>query len=170
MTEAFIEGVGTVRLRGVTSEHPRPATPNAWDDWGERDPAAASMDVERWLVDLESADGPTRVVGYLSSHAVWYGPTAGSRAVNIGISLVEDARGRGIGSIAQRLLAQHLHDRGVVRVEASTDVENIAEQRALARAGFVHEGTLRLAQGRADGLHDLQVWAHVDPSAGSGGR
>ena len=53
-----------------------------------------------------------------------------------------------------------------MRVEASTDVENIAEQRALERAGFTYEGTLRLAQGRVDGLHDLQVWSHVRPPAG----
>ena len=46
-------------------------------------------------------------------------------------------------------------------MEASTDVENIAEQRALAKAGYQLEGTLRLAQARRDGLHDLQVWAHV---------
>ena len=78
-----------------------------------------------------------------------------------GSGLLGEHRGRGIGATAQRLLAEELHRRGVVRVEASTDVANLAEQRALARAGFVHEGTLRSAQARADGRHDLQVWAHV---------
>jgi len=28
-------------------------------------------------------------------------------------------------------------------------------------AGFIYEGTLRKAQGRADGVHDLQVWSHL---------
>jgi RimJ/RimL family protein N-acetyltransferase len=59
------------------------------------------------------------------------------------------------------MLADVLHERGIVRVEASTDVTNVAEQRALAKAGFICEGTLRGAQMRADGRHDLQLWAHL---------
>ena len=101
------------------------------------------------------------VVGMVSSHPVWYGPTAGSKAMNIGIGLLEAHRGRGIGAIAQRLLAEELHARGIHRVEASTDVDNIAEQRALAKAGFLLEGVARGAQARADGRHDLQVWSHL---------
>ena len=100
-------------------------------------------------------------MGNLSAHAVWYGPTPGSKAMNIGISIIEEFRGQGFGSIAQRLLAEELHGKGYVRVEASTDITNIAEQKALERAGFAYEGTLRKAQGRADGLHDLQVWSHL---------
>jgi RimJ/RimL family protein N-acetyltransferase len=81
--------------------------------------------------------------------------------LNIGISLVNEYRGKGIGSIAQRLLAVELHNQGIVRVEAQTDIENIAEQRALEKAGFKYEGTLRKAQARLDGLHDIQVWSHI---------
>jgi RimJ/RimL family protein N-acetyltransferase len=160
----WIDGVGTVRITGVAADHPRPESPSPWGDWGPVDPR--DIDLERWLVEVEDTTGPVTPVGDLSAHAVWYGPTAGSRAVNIGISIVEEFRGRGIGSVAQRLLAEALHQRGVVRVEASTDVENVAEQRSLERAGFVFEGTLRLAQARRDGWHDLQVWSHVQaPSA-----
>jgi RimJ/RimL family protein N-acetyltransferase len=119
------------------------------------------MHIDTWLVEVVGDDGRPLVVGDLTAHAVWYGPTLGSRAMNIGISLVEDFRGHGIGAIAQRLLAELLHEQGIVRVEASTDVENAAEQRALSRAGFIQEGTLRSAQSRADGLHDLQVWSHL---------
>lgn len=39
--------------------------------------------------------------------------------------------------------------------------ENSKAQRALKSAGFIYEGTLRKAQGRADGAHDLQVWSHL---------
>jgi RimJ/RimL family protein N-acetyltransferase len=42
-----------------------------------------------------------------------------------------------------------------VRIEASTDVSNVAEQKALERGGYVREGVLRQAQARADGQHDL---------------
>jgi len=166
MNGEHIDGVGIVTIRPVAFDHPLPASPSPWGDWGEKDPEAMSLAMERWLVELTSEEGETEAVGDLSAHSVWYGASPGSRAINIGISLVEDHRGRGIGAVAQRLLAQELHSRGVVRVEASTDVENLAEQRALERAGFTYEGTLRLAQGRADGLHDLQVWSHVRPPAG----
>jgi len=75
--------------------------------------------------------------------------------------VVNEYRGKGIGAVAQRLLADELHQQGIVRVEAQTDIENIAEQKALENAGFKYEGTLRKAQGRADGLHDIQVWSHI---------
>jgi len=161
MAQVHLDGIGTVTIRPVPVDHPIPRSPNAWSDWGQKDPEAMAIPIERWVVDVTTDAGALETVGDLSAHSVWYGASPGSRAVNIGISLVEAFRGRGIGSVAQRLLAEELHDRGIVRVEASTDVENTAEQRALERAGFAYEGTLRLAQGRADGLHDLQVWSHV---------
>jgi RimJ/RimL family protein N-acetyltransferase len=43
----------------------------------------------------------------------------------------------------------------IERIEASTDVENIAEQRSLEKAGFTREGILRRAQWRAGAHHDL---------------
>lgn len=156
--------IGTVAIRGVAEGDQRPSSSSTWDDWGEMDPAAQDMQHERWVVEL-TTDGETTIVGDMSAHSVWYGPTAGSRAISVGISLVEGHRGRGIGAVAQRLLAHELHDRGIVRVEASTDVANIAEQRALDRAGFTMEGVLRGAQVRRDGRHDLQMWSHVRTQA-----
>lgn len=157
-------GIGTVSIRGVQEADQRPVSSSTWDDWGEMDPAAHDIQHERWVVEL-TADGETTIVGDMSAHSVWYGPTTGSRALSMGISLVEEHRGRGIGAVAQRLLAEELHDRGVVRVEASTDIANVAEQRALERAGFVLEGVLRGAQVRRDGRHDLQMWSHVRADA-----
>ncbi|WP_318722794.1 GNAT family N-acetyltransferase [Streptomyces albicerus] len=63
---------------------------------------------------------------------------------NIGIALLSKARGKGVGTRAQRLLVEYLfaHTQ-VVRIEADTDVDNIAEQRALEKAGFTREGVLR---------------------------
>jgi RimJ/RimL family protein N-acetyltransferase len=161
MSATHIDGMGDVSIRAVDNDHPRPTSASTWDDWGEMDPAAKDMDLRRWVIEVTDDAGTCVTVGDLSAHAVWYGPTPGSRALNVGISLLEDHRGQGIGAIAQRLLAEELHAGGTVRVEASTDVENIAEQRALAKAGYLLEGVLRLAQARRDGLHDLQVWAHV---------
>ena len=99
----------------------------------------------------------------MSAHPHFYGPNVGSMAMNLGISIADAHQGRGIGTQAQRMLAELLHSRGIVRVEASTDISNIAEQRALAKAGFVCEGVLVRAQMRGDGRHDLQLWAHLAP-------
>ena len=151
-----------IRIISIDDTVPRPraATLSPYEDWGEFDPRAKDLELERWLIVLDE-DGTEVPVGDMSAHPVYYGPTPGSRALNIGISLLEAYRGRGIGAEAQRLVAEELHARGVVRVEAQTDVSNLPEQRALAKAGFLCEGTLRSAQGRADGIHDLQVWSHV---------
>jgi len=105
-------------------------------------------------------NGDDRPVGTVSWHEVHHGPNPESTAWNIGIELVPEARGRGMGSEAQRLLAQHLFATTPVnRVEATTDVENAAEQGALARAGFTREGVLRGAQFRASRWHDVVVWS-----------
>ncbi|MBU6213149.1 MAG: GNAT family N-acetyltransferase [Actinomycetales bacterium] len=161
LTQVHIPGVGAVSIREVQEKVEIADTRSEWDDWGEYDPAAKSMQLRRWVVELLDDAGETTIVGDLSAHGVWYGPSPGSRCENIGISLAAPWRGKGIGAVAQRLLADELHAQGVVRVEASTDVANIAEQRALAKAGFVFEGVIRGAQMRADGRHDIQGWSHL---------
>lgn len=63
---------------------------------------------------------------------------------NIGINLLPDARGQGHGTEAQRQLVEYLFAHTQVnRVEAGTEVDNLAEQRALDKAGFTREGVLR---------------------------
>ncbi|WNM29673.1 GNAT family protein [Streptomyces sp. Li-HN-5-11] len=63
---------------------------------------------------------------------------------NMGICLLKEARGRGVGTEAQRQLVRYLFAHTtVVRIEADTEAENIAEQRALEKAGFTREGVLR---------------------------
>ena len=109
---------------------------------------------------LICADG--KPVGALQWHPVLYGPNRGSQALNLGISITPGARGRGIGSRAQRLLADYLFAHTTVnRVEASTDVTNLPEQNALKRAGFTREGILRGAQYRLGTWHDLVVYSRV---------
>jgi RimJ/RimL family protein N-acetyltransferase len=68
----------------------------------------------------------------------------GSYCWNIGIALLPTARGLGYGGQAQRLLARYLFAHTTVhRIEADTELGNIAEQRALEKAGFSREGVLR---------------------------
>ena len=100
-------------------------------------------------------------------HRVTYGPNPESGAWNVGIDIIPDARGQGYGSEAQRLLAAWLFEHtDAHRVEASTDVENVAEQRALEKAGFTREGIARGAQFRAGRHRDLVVFAKLrdDPA------
>lgn len=129
---------------------------------------------ERWQDDgLLSEDNGVLVVtfagnpvGEVQWHAVSYGPNAGSKALNIGIALARSARGRGIGTQAQRLLAGYLFDHTTThRVEASTDVTNLAEQRALEKAGFTRDGVLRGAQFRRGAWHDMVLYSmlRTDP-------
>jgi RimJ/RimL family protein N-acetyltransferase len=107
------------------------------------------------------------VIGTVSWHRVRYGPNPESDGWMFGIDLIAEARGQGYGSEAQRLIARYLFDTTPMhRVEASTDVDNIAEQRALEKAGFTREGVNRGAQWRAGIWHDLVLYARVreDPA------
>ncbi|MFF9276053.1 GNAT family N-acetyltransferase [Streptomyces griseosporeus] len=81
--------------------------------------------------------------------------TAASYHWNIGIQLLPDSCGRGIGTRAQLLLARYLFAHTpVVRIEADTEADNIAEQRALEKAGFRREGVLRGIVFRDGGWRD----------------
>jgi RimJ/RimL family protein N-acetyltransferase len=104
----------------------------------------------------------SEAIGTVSWRQVRHGPTPESAAWNIGISLIPEMRGLGFGSISQRLLADYLFATTAVnRIEAGTDVDNLAEQRALEKAGFTREGVLRGAQYRAGAWHDLAIYSVV---------
>ncbi len=138
-----------VRRREIAGEF------NWFDERAEERVAAA---VERLVVALD--DGTP--IGEVSWHGVPYGPNRRSVAWNIGITIVPEHRGRGHGTAAQRMLAELLFaTTDANRVEASTDTENLAEQRALERAGFRREGVVRGAQYRGGGWHDLVVYARL---------
>lgn len=99
-------------------------------------------------------------VGMVSCHPVHYGVY--SPSFNIGIEIEPAERGQGFGSEAQRLFADYLLTVFPIgRVEASTDIENIAEQRALERAGFTREGVARSASWRSGRWHDMVVYSRI---------
>jgi RimJ/RimL family protein N-acetyltransferase len=78
----------------------------------------------------------------------------------IGVWLTPSARGQGIGRLAQRQLAElFFRHTAANRVEAHTDVENVAEQRALEAAGFQREGLTRGAQWRDGAYRDGYLYA-----------
>jgi RimJ/RimL family protein N-acetyltransferase len=95
-------------------------------------------------------------LGFVTWHKV--PSTPGYYYWNIGIALLPEARGQGYGTQAQRLLARYLFAHTTVqRIEAATEAGNVAEQRALEKAGFTREGVHRSA-GWRDGAYRDGVW------------
>jgi len=114
-----------------------------------------------------------RTVGRVEWFAGNWGRPATSACWTLAIGLVPAAHGRGIGTQAQRLLAEYLFDHTrVERLQAWTDCANLAEQRALEKAGFVREGVLRSAQWRAGRWHDQVIFSmlRAERSGGEPGR
>lgn len=89
------------------------------------------------MIDL---DGET--LGFVSWFRV---PTAATAyCVEFGLSLWPEARGKGYGTEAQSLLAGYLFAHAPInRIQAVTEVDNLAEQRALEKAGFVREAVMK---------------------------
>lgn len=118
---------------------------------------------------LLAVEHDNELIGDVGWHPEAYG-MATPPAFNIGISLLPEHRGRGYGADAQRQLAEYLFaTHNINRVEACTDVTNLAEQRALTKAGFSREGVLRGAQWRAGTWRDLVLFSRLrhDPPTGT---
>jgi RimJ/RimL family protein N-acetyltransferase len=102
------------------------------------------------------AEGET--VGTVGWHRVVTGPV--SFTWNIGIGLVSTARGKGYGTAAQRALVDYLFGyTHAHRIEAGTEIENIAEQRSLEKVGFTREGVVRGAAFRAGRWRDMVTYS-----------
>jgi RimJ/RimL family protein N-acetyltransferase len=139
---------------------PAATGPHGWHGWS--DPQRARR---RWAESgLLGDNGGTLIVlhgtdrvGTVSWRKVQTGPTASNWA--IGIGLAPEFRGRGYGSEAQRLLVRYLFAHTQVnRVEATTEITNVAEQRALEKAGFTREGILRGTTFRQGRWHDQVIY------------
>jgi ribosomal-protein-alanine N-acetyltransferase len=77
----------------------------------------------------------------------------------IGVALLPEWRGRGVGTRAQLLLCRYLFAHTAVhRIEARTQPENEAEQRALLKIGFRQDGVLRGAEFRDGSWRDVVVF------------
>ena len=163
-----------VRLRAVQEDDLDAMTANAMvdlDPWNNFEISASNRLHRRFAENgaigensgtlaVETVDSD--LVGSVSWHPVQHGPSAACRALNIGISLFVEYRGRGFGSTAQRLLAEYLFSTQLVeRLEATTDVDNRAEQRALEKAGFSREGVLRRAQFRNGEWRDVVLYSRL---------
>jgi RimJ/RimL family protein N-acetyltransferase len=85
----------------------------------------------------------------------------------IGCAMFPEFRGRGIGWRAQALLTAYVFEHFPVhRVQAGTQRENVAEQKALLKAGFQLEGVVRAAEFRAGQWRDCLLYSRLrdDPA------
>jgi RimJ/RimL family protein N-acetyltransferase len=164
----------SVRLREVTADDiplldlwdSTPAYRGEFNDFGlPRTPHAEQM--KKGFIDsmhgkliIETQAGEP--IGTIDWRPAMYGPPPESMAYQLGITLAPEARGKGYGSDALVAIADYLFEHTTVnRVEGSCDVENIASQRAFAKAGYRLEGTNRGSQFRAGAYHDLMMFAKL---------
>ena len=131
---------------------------NFFDDPEDEQLRAADVGGLTLVVELD--DGTA--VGDVSFFAVAWGPNLRSMAWRIGCTILPEHRRRGYGAQAQSLLAEHLlATTDSNRIEADTDVGNVAERGALERAGFQFEGIVRGAQYRDGQWHDRALYARL---------
>ena len=85
----------------------------------------------------------------------------------IGIALLPEYRGRGIGWRAQAMLTEYLfHHTPVQRIQAATHPENVAEQKSLEKAGFTLEGVIRACEFRAGKYRDGYLYSRLRDDPG----
>ncbi|GID91267.1 GNAT family N-acetyltransferase [Amorphoplanes digitatis] len=98
------------------------------------------------------------VIGIVSWEARTRGGPIGG-CYEIGCALLPEHRGNGWGTLAQRMLITYLFQFTLAnRLEAQTDADNIAEQRALERIGFRREGVLRQVRFRHGVWQDMLIY------------
>jgi RimJ/RimL family protein N-acetyltransferase len=123
----------------------------------------------RLIVEIEADGAAAGLVGYTA------GLYAGvAKYWEIGIALLPEFRGRGIGWRAQAMLCDYLFQHTPAqRIQAGTHPENLAEQHSLVKAGFTLEGVVRAAEFRAGAWRDGLLYSRlrddpaVDPAGSS---
>jgi RimJ/RimL family protein N-acetyltransferase len=89
---------------------------------------------------IEKKDGTK--IGIITHFYVLH-PT-GVRLLEIGFMLLTNERGKGYCSEATNIMVDYLFlSKDTMRIQATTDLRNLASQKVLEKAGFKKEGTLR---------------------------
>jgi RimJ/RimL family protein N-acetyltransferase len=152
----------------LVAEYDGPHTTGEFGWYGFRDPAKVREDLSTGKTlepdggRLVVADDDGKPVGLLSYITTFNGPPPGGDCWNIGIWIAPEHRGKGHGAEAQRLAAAYLFAHTLrERVEASTETGNVAEQRALERAGFTREGVIRHGSFRDGAYRDMVMYSKL---------
>lgn len=84
--------------------------------------------------------------------------------IEVGYGLVESARGLGLASESLAAVIDLAREQGMTRMVALTDVDNVASQRVLQRAGFTLAGRIAASDdGPDDGSRGAQLRWVRDP-------
>ncbi len=108
-------------------------------------------------------DGP--VIGIVSWRALNRSGPPGV-CCEIGVALIPEHRGQGLGTVTHRVLVDHmLRFTAAHRLEASVESGNTAEERTLERVGFQREGVLREVAFRDGAWRDAVIYGllRTDP-------
>ena len=118
---------------------------------------------DTWL--MVSVDDDGTAAGFVSFRSGQF--AAAGPYYEIGIALLPEWRGRGVGWRAQAMLCDYLFTHTPVqRIQAGTHPENLAEQGALVKAGFTLEGVIRASEFRAGQWRDGYLYSRLrtDPA------
>jgi RimJ/RimL family protein N-acetyltransferase len=125
-----------------------------------------AADNGRLIVEITEGGQVESDAGFVTWGAGRYGGMADYW--EIGIVLLPEFRGRGIGWRAQAMLADYLfRHTPAQRIQAGTQPENTAEQKSLLKAGFQREGVIRAAEFRDGQWRDGVLYSRLrdDPAS-----
>jgi RimJ/RimL family protein N-acetyltransferase len=115
--------------------------------WRPIPPGSADSPFQPSTLDTDVVDRFSAVDlagGELIGDAVLWGIDQHNRAAHIGLSILSQFRGKGLGIDVVRVLCRYgFVTRGLHRLQAETLADNKAMISTAVRAGFVKEGTLR---------------------------
>lgn len=146
---AFLQLAQTQGMRGRFQEAQMESMVRLRSQW-EKDGMLGEQ-FQMLMVELEG-----QPVGFVTAFFVREG------MVRVGIQLDENCRGQRVGSRAFALLRDYLLENfPLVRLEADTDVDNIAAQKMLERCGFRAEGVLRKYRFHHGSYHDSYLYSYI---------
>ena len=151
----------SLRLRAVLPDDlPLWSDDTEYEDYG---PPVPRVEVPSARLDRDGhlgieVDGD--LIGTVGWRWVAYGPNDPSRCPMLGVYIAGPHRGKGYGFQAQKFATDLLFRHTLVnRVEASTDVTNLPEQKVLERLGFTREGIMRGSQFRSGRFNDMVMYS-----------
>jgi RimJ/RimL family protein N-acetyltransferase len=113
----------------------------------------------RFVIDYGNGSD-VNFAGVISLHTI----NIKNHTAEIGYWLEKSMRGKGIGTIAAKMITDYgFRSLGFRRIDGLADVENVASQKLLTSAGYQKEGILRNKVTRDDGRQiDMALFATTD--------
>ncbi|CAN2177612.1 RimL Acetyltransferases, including N-acetylases of ribosomal proteins [Candidatus Nanopelagicaceae bacterium] len=115
----------------------------------------------RFVIDYGNGND-VKFAGVISLHTI----NIKNHTAEIGYWLEKSMRGKGIGTIAAKMITDYgFRTLGFRRIDGLADVDNTASQKLLTSAGYQKEGILRNKVTRDDGRQiDMALFATTDSS------